>query len=251
MIPSVSISVWTPRLRTPLSSSSEHTAFGIAPIPICRHAPSSISLAISRATARSASVGADVRQLRERLTVAFDDVVDLALVQAVLDAVHVRHGRVGLDDDDLGAGRDRAVPEVRGAEVEEPVGVDGTGLDHHDVGRVDEPAVVVADLAEVARDVVLQAGVALLAVVAAEVPVEEVEVLARRDRPRAPPGVARSGTRGCSRREARRPARPAPGRTRRAGRAPRRSRASRPNAPVRPRPRPRSSSRLRGGGHDR
>ena len=28
MIPSVSISVWMPRLRTPLSSSNEHTAFG-------------------------------------------------------------------------------------------------------------------------------------------------------------------------------------------------------------------------------
>ncbi len=43
----------------------------------------------------------------------------------------------------------------------------------HDVGWIDEPAVVVADLAKVARDVVLQPGVALLAVVAAEVPVEE------------------------------------------------------------------------------
>ena len=44
-----------------------------------------------------------VRQLRERLTAAFDDVVDLADVQAVLDAVDVRNGRVGLDDHDLGA----------------------------------------------------------------------------------------------------------------------------------------------------
>ena len=118
--------------------------------------------------------------------------------------------RVDLDDDDLGPRRDRAVPEVRGTEVEVPVGVDRAGLDHHDLGRVDEPAVVVGDLAEVARDVVLQPGVALLAVVAAEVPVEEVEVLAVGIGLDAPLAVARSGSRGCSRRGARRPARPAP-----------------------------------------
>ena len=40
-------------------SNNEHTAFGIAPIPIWRHAPSSISVAIRRATARSTSVGAE------------------------------------------------------------------------------------------------------------------------------------------------------------------------------------------------
>ena len=102
------------------------------------------------------------------------------------------------------------------------------------LGRVDEPAVVVGDLAEVARDVVLQSGVALLAVVAAEVPVEEVEVLAvgigldNRSRSHA------QARRECSRCGARRSARPAPGRTRRAGRAPRRSRASLPNGPARP-----------------
>ena len=103
MIPSVSISVWMPRLRTPLSSSNEHTAFGIAPMPICRHAPSSISVAIRRATARSASVGAAFGSSGERLTVAVDDVVDLADVQPVVDAVDVRDGRVDLDDDDLRA----------------------------------------------------------------------------------------------------------------------------------------------------
>jgi len=57
MMPSVSISVCTPRSRTPLSSSSEQTAFGIAPMPICRQLPSSTSAAIGCATARSASVG--------------------------------------------------------------------------------------------------------------------------------------------------------------------------------------------------
>ena len=89
-MPSVSISVWMPRLRTPLSSSSEHTAFGIAPMPICRHAPSSISVG-DQAGDRTVGVGRRrVRQLGQRLTVAFDDVVDLAHVETVVDAVHVR-----------------------------------------------------------------------------------------------------------------------------------------------------------------
>ena len=48
-----------------------------------------------------------VRQLGHRLTVTFDDVVDLADVEAVLDAVHVRQRVVHLDDDDLGPRRDR------------------------------------------------------------------------------------------------------------------------------------------------
>ena len=146
-------------------------------MPICRHAPSSISVAISRATARSTSVGAELGSSGRGWPPPFDDKVDLAHVQAVLDPVHVGNRRVGLDDHDLGARRDGAVPEVRRAEVEEPVRVDRARLDHHDVGRVDEAPVVVRYLAEVARDVVLSAGVAQLAVVAAEVPVEEVEVV--------------------------------------------------------------------------
>ena len=55
--PSVSISVYTPRLRTPLSSRLAQTAFGIPPIPIWRQSPSAISSAIRRPTARSISVG--------------------------------------------------------------------------------------------------------------------------------------------------------------------------------------------------
>ena len=102
-MPSVSISVWMPRLRTPLSSSSEHTAFGIAPMPICRQAPSSISAAISRATARSTSVGAAFGSSGSGCPVAVDDVVDLAHVEAVVDAVDVGKRGVDLDDDDLRA----------------------------------------------------------------------------------------------------------------------------------------------------
>ena len=85
-MPSVSISVWMPRSRTPLSSSSEQTAFGMAPMPICRQAPSSISAAIRRATARSTSVAAGFGSSGAGGVVAVDDVVDLAHVHAVLDA---------------------------------------------------------------------------------------------------------------------------------------------------------------------
>src|SRR4249919_3443532 len=70
------------------------------------------------------------------------------------------------------------MPEVCRAKVEVAVGVDGARLDHHQLRRFDEPAVVVRDLAEVARDVTLQPSVALLAVVAAQMPVEERDVLA-------------------------------------------------------------------------
>ncbi len=126
-------------------------------------------------TARSTSVGAGFGSSRHRLPLAIDDVVDLAHVQTVLDAVHVRKRRVDLDDHDPRPRRDCAVPEVGGAEVEVPIGVDRARLDDHHVRRVDEASVVVGDLAEVARDVVLQPGVALLAVVATEMPVENTK----------------------------------------------------------------------------
>ena len=58
--------------------------------------------AICRATVRSISVGS-VGQLRGRLLVALDDVVDLADVHAVLRAVDVGQLAGSLDDHDLGA----------------------------------------------------------------------------------------------------------------------------------------------------
>ena len=56
-MPSTSISVWMPRSRTPASFSKPQTAFGMPPMPIWRQAPSSISAAMSRATAWSIAVG--------------------------------------------------------------------------------------------------------------------------------------------------------------------------------------------------
>ena len=71
------------------------------------------------------------------------------------------------------------MPDVGGAEVEQAVLVDRAGLDHDDVDRIDEAAVVVGHLAEIERDVVAQARVVLGPLVAAEVPAERLEVLAR------------------------------------------------------------------------
>ena len=47
--------------------------------------------------------GHRLRKLRKRQTGTVDDVVDLADVQPVVDAVDVRDGGVDLDDDDLRA----------------------------------------------------------------------------------------------------------------------------------------------------
>ena len=103
----------------------------------------------------------DARQLRQRVAAALDDVVDLALVQTVLDAVDIRE-RPGRSRRSTILARDATAPCQRFAapKLKNPVAVGRSGPDHHDLGRIDEPAVVVGDLAEVARDVVLSAGVA-------------------------------------------------------------------------------------------
>ena len=105
------------------------------------------------------------------MTIAIDDVVHLADVQTILDTVNVRERRINLDDDDFRPRRDGAVPEICGAEVKVPLLVNGTGLHDHEVHGLDEAPVVIRDFAEVARDVILKTAVALLAVVAAEMPV--------------------------------------------------------------------------------
>ena len=69
------------------------------------------------------------------------------------------------------------MPEVRGAVVEVPLGVNRTSLDHHHVHWLDETPVVVGYLAKVAWNIILDADVTLFAVVAAEVPVVEGSVL--------------------------------------------------------------------------
>ena len=55
--PSANISVWIPRFLWPPSWLS--TAFGMAPIPICNVAPSSISAAQFRPMAVSTSFGSE------------------------------------------------------------------------------------------------------------------------------------------------------------------------------------------------
>jgi hypothetical protein len=64
------------------------------------------------------------------------------------------------------------------AEVEIAVLVHRRSLQDQDVGRVDEAAVPVRDLAEIHRNVVAASGIVLLAVVAGEMPVEPLEVRA-------------------------------------------------------------------------
>ncbi len=117
------------------------------------------------------------QQLGRGLVITLDDVVDLAHVDAVVDPV--RHGQLGalLDDHDPGALNNRPVPEVGGTEVEEPFGIHGAGLEHHDVDRGDEPAVVVRDLPQVDRHVVGSTGIVLAPVVAREVQAEPEEVI--------------------------------------------------------------------------
>ena len=168
-MPSVIISVCTPRSRTPLSSSSVQTALGMPPMPICRQAPSSISAAISRATARSIFGRRRIRQFGRRCVVALDDVVDLADVDAVVVAVDIGQAAARLDDDHPGALDDRAVPEIGGAQIEIAVFVDRAGLEDDDVDRVDEAPIVVRDLAKIDRHVVAASGIVLLPVVAGEV----------------------------------------------------------------------------------
>src|SRR5258705_326074 len=122
MMPSVSISVWIPRSRTPLSSNSEQTAFGIAPMPICRQAPSSISVAMSCATARSMSVGGGFviaggvglehgarPQRQARADLHFLELVD-ALGERAVEHVRLAYARAVLDpvagaDEPRGVGR--------------------------------------------------------------------------------------------------------------------------------------------------
>jgi hypothetical protein len=82
--------------------------------------------------------GRQVGQLRQRVASTIDDVVDLAHMQPVFDAVDVGQRRMDLDNDDRCAWSHGAVPQVCGAEVEKSTFNDRARLDHHDVYRVDE-----------------------------------------------------------------------------------------------------------------
>ena len=166
----------TPRSRTPLSSSTEQTTLGMAPIPIWTQDP-----ARSRRRSgapRAVDVGRGrVPQLRCRRVVTFDNVVDLADVHAVHFAIDMRQSRGRLDNDRFRTLYDGAMPEIGGTEVEGAVFVRRAGLEHDDVDGIDEAAIVVRHLAEVEWNVIAEAGVMLGAVIAAEMPVERMEML--------------------------------------------------------------------------
>jgi hypothetical protein len=109
--------------------------------------------------------------------VTFDNVVDLADVHAVHFAIDMRQSRGRLDNDRFRTLYDGAMPEIGGTEVEGAVFVRRAGLEHDDVDGIDEAAIVVRHLAEVEWNVIAEAGVMLGAVIAAEMPVERMEML--------------------------------------------------------------------------
>src|ERR1700716_497507 len=121
-----------------------------------------------------------IRQLCRRLMIAFDDVVDLAQMYAVVLAVHIREALIHLDDHHPGALDHGAMPDIGRPKVEMIVLVLRAGLEDDHVHRSHESAVVVGHLAKVERYVVAAAGVVFAPVVAREVPAEKMEMLAAR-----------------------------------------------------------------------
>ena len=100
-------------VRTPgFPPASAQTAFGMPPMPICRQAPSSISAAISRATALSTSVAGAFGSSAIGPVVALDDVVHLAHMHPGPVAHAPRQGRGLLDDHHLAALDQRAHPQA-------------------------------------------------------------------------------------------------------------------------------------------
>src|SRR5271166_4870320 len=152
MIPSVSISVCTPRLRTPLSNSSEHTAFGIPPMPICRQAP--FDLAGDQAGDGPVDLGwRRAREFGSRLVIALDQIINFASMYAILLAIHVGQTLGHLDDDQLGALDNRALPKVHSTEIEKAILIHRTGLEHCDIDRINEAPVIIGNFPEIAGNV--------------------------------------------------------------------------------------------------
>ena len=119
-----------------------------------------------------------IRQFGRRGVVALDHVVDLADVHARLYTVDIGQAAARLDDDHPGALDDRAVPEIRRAQVEIAAFVDRARLEDDDVDRVDEAPIVVRDFTKIDRDVVAASGIVLSPVVAGVVEAERLDVMA-------------------------------------------------------------------------
>src|SRR5665213_912676 len=123
-----------------------------------------------------------VRQLRRRSGIAFNHVVDLADMKAVVNAVHIWQFFADFYDNDLRARGDGPVPEVGGTKLEISVGVHVAGFEDDDVRGLDKPTVIVRNLSQVARNVMANARIVLLSVVHTEVPVVPLKMLALRVR---------------------------------------------------------------------
>ena len=128
-MPSENISVCTP--RSCLLASSGVSACGISPMPICKVAPSRISVATLRAISRQTASGSPAGSSSSGV-VAGDERVDVAHVDEAV-AVRARHRRVDLGEHDVG-GLERAPHHVdRDAEADIAGAVGGRDLDQRDV----------------------------------------------------------------------------------------------------------------------
>src|SRR6185437_17029127 len=104
--------------------------------------------------------------------IAFNDVVNLADVHAVLFAKGVGHLTIDFDDHQLRAFNGSALPEIRGAKVEVPAIIHRASLQDGDINRIEEATVIIRHLSEIERGVVATSGIVFLAVVAGKMPAE-------------------------------------------------------------------------------
>ena len=119
-----------------------------------------------------------IRQFGRRGVVAFDHVVDLADVHTRLFTIDIGQPAGRLDDDHSGALDDRAVPEIRRAQIEVAVFIDRACLEDDDVDRINEAPVIIRDFTEIDRDVIAASVIMLSPVVAGVMQAEPVDMMA-------------------------------------------------------------------------
>ena len=93
------------------------------------------------------------REFGSRLVIALDQIINLASMYAILLAIHVGQTVGHLDDDQLGALDNRALPKVRRTEIEKAVLIHRTGLQYHDIDRINEAPIIIGNFAEIAGNV--------------------------------------------------------------------------------------------------
>ena len=119
-----------------------------------------------------------IRQFGRRGVVALDHVVDLADVHARLFTIDIGQPAGRLDDDHPGALDDRAVPEIRRAQIEIAAFIDRACLEDDDVDRVDEAPIVIRDFTKIDRDVIAASVIVLSPVVAGVMQAEPIDMTA-------------------------------------------------------------------------